>query len=406
VRLLRFCARASLILAAAALAACSDDPESDTPADTASSTTAAASGAGGGGSGAGTASGTGGGGGAPDLPALADLEPGKLHVLKPGGETICSRGDEYAFFVFPGDPKKVIVEFEGGGACWDAFTCSVADAIFKDKVEVPPDGAALPGWYDHSNPAHPMKEWTHVYIPYCTGDIHWGDNVQTYGEGDKAFSINHKGAVNAGAALAWLYDQIAAPEKVFVTGCSAGGYGSIWWAPQVQKHYEGAKVYHFADSAAGVITKDFFEKSFPSWNAQKTFPSFLGNFEDAKTLPDLYNMIAAYFPERTYSQYTTILDENQTFYYVAMGGDGAEAWSQEMLGNLAAIAAESPNFRAFVAPGEQHCILPYDNFWTVEVGGTKLVDWLRDMVNDVPIESAFCDGCAPPTSAPPGGGGD
>jgi len=32
-----------------------------------------------------------------------------------------------------------------------------------------------PGIADHSNAANPVKEWTHIYVPYCTGDLHWGD---------------------------------------------------------------------------------------------------------------------------------------------------------------------------------------------------------------------------------------
>ena len=39
------------------------------------------------------------------------------------------------------------------------------------------------GFYDHDNAENPFKDWYHVIIPYCTGDIHWGDAVTTYNEG-------------------------------------------------------------------------------------------------------------------------------------------------------------------------------------------------------------------------------
>jgi hypothetical protein len=40
----------------------------------------------------------------------------------PGG--VCSDGSPYRFYVSPGDPKKVVLDFQGGGACWDAATCA------------------------------------------------------------------------------------------------------------------------------------------------------------------------------------------------------------------------------------------------------------------------------------------
>lgn len=91
-----------------------------------------------------------------------------------------------------------------------------------------------------------------------------------------------------------------------------------------------------------------------------------------------------------------MLDENQTSFYQAMGGaDGNLGWSAGVKANVEAIAEGTPNFRAFVAEGEQPCILPYDNFFESEAGGVKLTTWLSDMVNDRPVASADCEGCAP-----------
>jgi hypothetical protein len=338
----------------------------------------------------------------PDVlgPRYEDLKPATVNVIKPGAPTICSRGTEYVFFVIPGARDKVIIEFEGGGACWDERTCNVP-SLFKAEVDVAKHTVDLTGsqnWYDHGDARHPMKDWTHVFIPYCTGDIHWGDNVKTYTSADPAtppITINHKGAVNTTAALNWVYAQFPAPQKLFVTGCSAGGYGSILWAPHVQKHYAGARVYHFSDSAAGVITPDFFQRSFPSWNVERNFPSFVAPFASVTSLTVMYKAIAAYYPSNTYSQFNTLFDDNQTFYYVAMGGTDEKAWSAQMRASLAEIHAAAPKFRTFMAAGQQHCILPKPNFYESEAGGTKLTDWLSKMVNDQPIEDAYCPDCKP-----------
>jgi len=347
--------------------------------------------------------GAGGAGGASGgLPTLTDLEPG-WNELRPGGETICSRGTEYAYWVRPGTVNKVIIDFIGGGACWDAFTCGIADAIFEDSVDsvrVAVADDSPNGYYDHEHPENPFKDWHHVIIPYCTGDIHWGDSVTVYSEGTAdEITINHKGAVNSRAVLGWVYDNFSAPDQILVTGCSAGSYGAALWSADVMRQYPDSQVFQFGDSGAGIITQEFFNDSFPSWNAQAAFPKEipeldpdLVNIQDL-ALPDLYAGIANHYPTQWMSQYNTVKDENQTFYFTAMGGiGGPDAWSQQMLASIADIEAGAASFDSFIAPGEQHCILPYDNFYTVESNGMKLTQWLKDKIEGKPITSVACQG--------------
>jgi hypothetical protein len=39
--------------------------------------------------------------------------------------TGCGRGAPYSFFFRPGTVNKVVIDFEGGGGCWDALTWCV-----------------------------------------------------------------------------------------------------------------------------------------------------------------------------------------------------------------------------------------------------------------------------------------
>ena len=184
-----------------------------------------------------------------------DLNEGWNEFL-PGGDSICSRGTDFAYFVRKGTVNKVVIDFIGGGACWNQQTCSIADAIFNPDVENVRNAieAGIPfGYYDTSKEDNPFRDWYHVVIPYCTGDIHWGDNVQTYGSGADELTIHHKGAVNTRAVLDWVYDSFSAPEQVFVTGCSAGSYGSVMWAPHIAEQYPDSKIIQFGDSGAGII---------------------------------------------------------------------------------------------------------------------------------------------------------
>lgn len=343
--------------------------------------------------------GAGGAGGSP--PTL----PGGLvegwNEIKPGGDTICSRGTEYAFWVKPGKTNKVIVDFIGGGACWNALTCGLAGSIFEESVDAVRGrvGDVQHGFYDHDNPENPFADWYHVIVPYCTGDIHWGNAVTTYNQGqENEITINHKGAVNTRAVLDYVYQGFSRPEQVLVTGCSAGSYGSALWAAHVMQHYRDSQVFQFGDSGAGIITQDFFTKSFPSWNATEAFPTFIPELDPSKVdimtlaLPDLYAGVANHFATNWMSQYNTIHDENQLFYFQAMGGGDVTAWSMQMQASIDQIEQRAPSFDSFIAPGEQHCILPYDNFYTVQSNGTKLTTWLADKLAGKTVESVRCQG--------------
>jgi hypothetical protein len=357
----------------------------------------AAGGGGSGGDGAGGATGGGGAGGAPTTPSL---EPG-WNEFNPGGETICSRGTEYAYWVHSGTENKVIIDFIGGGACWNALTCSVADAIFEDSVDsvrARVEANVPEGFYDHARDDNPFKDWYHVIIPYCTGDIHWGDATTTYSEGTpQEITIEHKGAVNSRAVLAWVYENFSKPEQILVTGCSAGSYGSALWAADVMAQYPDSEIFQFGDSGAGIITDTFFEESFPSWNAEAAFPKGIDALDPTKVdifdlaLPDLYAGIANAYPDQWMSQYNTVRDENQYFYFQAMGGGSIDEWNAQMEASIAEIEERALNFDSFLAPGEQHCILPYDNFYTVESNGVKLTDWLKDKIEGKAISSVVCE---------------
>ena len=322
--------------------------------------------------------------------------------IDPGGATTCALGDPYRFWVRPGKVNRVVVEFRGGGACWNGLTCAPSANLYEAKANPEPwmsDPTAANGIYDHTREDNPFKDWHHVYLSYCTGDVHWGDNEITYSKGTALeATIKHRGAVNAKAALDWIYQNVPNPERVMVAGCSAGGYGAAYWAPAVKKHYNAAKVYELADSAAGIITDTFFQDSFPAWNAVANFPEIGVDASKFTSLPELYLGIGKTYPDMFIGQYNTTYDETQSKYFTAMGGGDATAWSAKMQANLAAIEAGAPSFRDYTAADYQHCIIGESDFYTREVNGVLVKDWIADIVNDKPVEDVSCKatGCGAP----------
>ena len=138
---------------------------------------------------------------------------------------MCSDGSGFNFFVHRGDPAKVVFFLEGGGACFDAATCGPDSTAFKRGVGDTLDVST--GIFEFANPDNPFADWSMVYVPYCTGDVHLGDKTMDYGNG---VVIEHKGYVNASTALTAMRDLFPGLEDLVVTGESAGSIPSPLYA--------------------------------------------------------------------------------------------------------------------------------------------------------------------------------
>jgi hypothetical protein len=178
-----------------------------------------------------------------------------------GGATKCSHGEPFTFFVRPGDPSRLVVELEGGGCCFSAVTCALPEylpsigPVELKRLELEARG----GIGDHTNPSNPVANWTHLFIPYCTGDAHNGNRTASYG-------VHHFGRVNAHAALEWAYANMPQPKQVLTTGTSAGAVGSYILAPHIMDHYTDTKHYHFADSYAPMFGQKGYNDGLRNWD--------------------------------------------------------------------------------------------------------------------------------------------
>ncbi len=320
--------------------------------------------------------------------ALAQWE-----TVVPGGETICSDGSPYRFFVHRGDPGKLLIEFEGGGACWSGATCEgdVYNRNVTTDREMARQAGQLQGIYDRANPQNPLKDFSHVYIPYCTGDLHWGNSATSYtGSAGNSFVIQHKGALNAASALNWAAANVPAPGQLAVAGCSAGGYGAALWSARIAQAYPGARMVELADSAAGVVPQGFFAVPFQNWNVADAWPGFIPDLAPNRidpanlSLPIFYTAIAGFYPAASFAQFNTRADSVQIFFYALSKGSisatDAVDWSTNMVASVEQISAQNPNFRAYLAAGNDHCIINRPSFYTQSVSGRKFSDWVATLL--------------------------
>lgn len=325
----------------------------------------------------------------------AELPPGWTKI-EPGGETRCAHDTLYAYWVRPGTSNKLLLYFQGGGGCWSAETCAPGSTFYDASVSENDHPASRGGILDFDNPDNPFREYHAVYIPSCTGDVHWGNNVRTYEKADGSeLTIYHRGFTNAAAALEWAYTHVSAPQSIFITGCSAGSVGSIASAAYVIENYPEATVTQLGDSLAFVFHRPV-EMEF-DYQAQTTFPDWIPALAslDASALlmSDFYAAIAGYYPGYTFAQYNTEADSVQGRYYVAVGGE-VEDFPGALAASLSAIHAQAANFRSYTAAGSLHCIMPRLQFYTLETEGVRFRDWVDDLAHGRSVPDVQCPTCA------------
>ncbi|MEP7291463.1 MAG: pectin acetylesterase-family hydrolase [Chloroflexota bacterium] len=322
--------------------------------------------------------------------------------IEPGGDTVCAHGTPYAFWTHEGISNNLLVYFEGGGGCWNADTCRDTGAEFNGFYDSRIGSADAPylrgGMLDLSRAENPFHDYSIVYVPSCTGDVHWGDNVYTYEDAEEGdVTIHFNGFVNAQAALAWAYQHIPAPESVFVSGCSAGSVGSIVHAPYIIEHYAGINaaipVYQLGDSLSLLFTRPVNLQT--DWHAHDNFPQWIPELASMQpldwTMAKYYQAIASYYPDDTFSQFNSIQDSVQVFYtFPDDDGDGAD-WENLLEAHLAIITA--PNYHALTAGGTLHCLTPRPQFYTYAIDGVPVRDWVEDLASGRAVESLHCRNC-------------
>lgn len=153
----------------------------------------------------------------------------------------CGNGTPYRFFVNTALlTKNLVVEIEGGGACWDQRACegqgplsaNNPDGVGADyMVSLTTTAAGLVAPFTtRLNAIQPVRtqSWNQVFLPYCTGDVHTGSKLRVYDDADAAHPRvqYHRGQANVRAAATWLRAHLGRPDQLLITGFSAGGVGA------------------------------------------------------------------------------------------------------------------------------------------------------------------------------------
>jgi len=244
---------------------------------------------------------------------------------------VCMDGSDYHFFARRGTVNKLVMYYQGGGACWEKLTCGLpACDTTVDPERDNPNGFSS-GFADRSNTMNPFRNWHTVFVSYCGCDIHFGDAAQDYvnSPNDPApLHVEHRGYQNARVVEKWAREHFIAPDEIFVTGSSAGAYGAWFHAPLLQDAWPWAQFHVLADAGNGVITQEFLDDSFPNWDFRANLPSDIPEIEEVLDaglgIPGYTAVVADYYPQTNWAHYSAAYDGGtggQTGFYNIMLND-------------------------------------------------------------------------------------
>lgn len=310
----------------------------------------------------------------------------------------CSDGSPFQYLTRTVDPTKIVFYFEGGGACFSAETCRFTGGTYKttamaDRVVAGTDAA---GVFDFANPENPLSGWSWVYVPYCTGDVHIGTASHTYSD---TLTVQHKGFVNGSAALDHLVAEFPDAKEVLVTGSSAGGVPSPLFGGLVKDRLGAAKVTVLADASGAYPDNPPVNAAIGGlWGTQGAvppWPAAQGLAPDQFSIPGLFTLAGTQHPDVRMARFDNAYDKVQKSFssLAAVGGGDQKA---VILANEDQIEQAGVPIESYLAPGDDHTILPRKDFYTLETNGVRFIDWFRRYLAGEQVGDVHCTDCAPP----------
>jgi hypothetical protein len=325
-------------------------------------------------------------------PHRAQPADGSWHFVHAHGKTGCARGRPFGFWARLQSLRRLVIYFEGGGGCFSYETCVPGSRWFVPAVNSMDDPRRFPvGIFDLADRRNPFRDWSIVFVPSCTGDVFIGSTDHTYRRGGRAVTIRHRGWFNAEAAVHWAFREVPHPERVFLTGSSAGSVGSAFHAPEVIDHYRDARVAQLGDSLAFASQRPM---RLTEWDGLDHLPGWMRSEADVK--PGRFRMVAFlthlanHYRRVTFARFNYRSDRVQRLFY---GVDGAPSFSTALLRDERRLAHEAPGYRSFLACGSGHMVLPSRRYYTLTVGGEALRDWVARLANGKSVASRQVRAC-------------
>ena len=295
--------------------------------------------------------------------------------------------------------QKLMIFLEGGGACFDAQTCSSNPPKVGNKM---PNAV---GVFDRAKMENPVRDWNFAYVPYCSGDVHMGEaeDVTVAGvTGPQQFL----GRRNLQAFLNRLVPTFAKAEQVLLTGVSAGGFGASANNEFVQWAFGSVPVTMIDDSGPA-FSNMFLPKCLTDlyrkyWGIDNTILKLCGS--DCPPDGDYSFDYIKHLAKVSSKSHAGLIESNQDqvirWFYGIGTNNGANdckgalaitpmdgmLFEQGLLEYRSLIKERFSNFATYLPKSTTHTWISSAAFYTASFGEppVKMVDWFRDVLDGKP----------------------
>lgn len=330
--------------------------------------------------------------------SFQNMPEGESTLVLPGGKTQCIFGSPYGFQVIPGDRNRVVVYFQGGGACWDKWSTDQGLCLFDAE---PATARDLVGMFDRTQNSNKFRHYTIIHLLYCSGDLFAGNAIRDYSNeaGEPAVQV---GYWNVRATLDWIKAQQSSGalaetfDDLLISGCSAGAVSVQFWAVHMleELRYHRAAVLpdsyigYFPPNSQGPLFRNYGVCDTPLIHSQYKDDCYNGKL-------DLLTVNLDYWPQHPNVPYAFIqskADGTQRSFYSAValtnGNNPLITAASFYKGSLESVMAPLnaiPNFLIYLVDGNTHCFTPRPEYYTTwpsnppVSGAPSLEDWCNEL---------------------------
>ncbi len=304
--------------------------------------------------------------------------------------TSCMNGSQTGFGVNLGTSGDLVLYMEGGGACFNGFTCSSVahpNGFGANDLAAAVRQGGTEGLFDRTSAANPLKDATFVFFPYCSGDVFAGSSDSGFGG---RIQVGYR---NVGAWLDVIVPQSGPVRRVVVTGSSAGGFGALYNYDRIEQRFNEKQVFLIDDSGPPMgdtwLTPCLQSQMRQHWNLNATLPpectACIGS--DGGGLVNAIPFLADRHTDRRLGLLSSVEDGVIRSFY-GFGYPTCSSIQPMPAGPFAAgianlrteVLAGKTNFKMLTFAGGGHVWL-FNDFETTMTGGQTLGGWISALLD-------------------------